>query len=540
MSFVQNLYVTKDSTTSELRLEDTTDGDYVALVANGTTTTYTLTLPAAQGGSNEVLRNNGSGVLTWEAAGGVDGPGSATDNAIARFDGITGTIIQDSGLGINDANDLIDANGNELINFTATASAVNEIGITNAISGDAPIFSAVSDVDTNINLEYITKGTGVHIFDSSGANATELRLYDTAGSDYVGFKPADSTTSYTLTTPAAVGAIGQVLQTTDGAGTLAWATNGEFDDETFKVSDDGDSTKVVEFELAGATTATTTTLALNQTANRVLTFPDATDVLVARDTTDDLTNKTLIAPIIDEINDANGNELIIFTTTASADNAIGITNAISGDAPILSAVGGTDANINLEYMTKGTGVHIFDSTGANATELRLYDIAGDDYIGIKAADAMTSYTMTMPASQGSTDSMLVNDGSGNLSWDVPKIPNDIATATALATSTSATYALLPGMILTPTAGTYFVTFSGSASKTNNNSSANYAIFINTTITAHSERDWKRGNNGGDIDSALHSQSIETVNGTDTIAVGYKSNAGSFIVAERSLILIRVA
>jgi hypothetical protein len=174
------------------------------------------------------------------------------------------------------------------------------------------------------------------------------------------------------------------------------------------------------------------------------------------------------------------------------------------------------------------------------TEVRMQDSDLSDYIAIKAAAVTTTYTMTMPATQGAADQVLTNDGSGNMSWTVPQIPNSIATATAAATTTSATYALLPGMILTPAAGTYMVTFSSSASKTTNSSSANYAIFINTTITTHSQRNWKRGNNGGDVDTALHTQSIETVNGTDTIAIGYRSNTGSFIVEERSLIVIRVA
>jgi hypothetical protein len=53
----------------DLRLSDTTGGQYVALQANGTTTTHTLTFPAAQGGASTVLTNNGSGALTWAAAG---------------------------------------------------------------------------------------------------------------------------------------------------------------------------------------------------------------------------------------------------------------------------------------------------------------------------------------------------------------------------------------------------------------------------------------------------------------------------------------
>ena len=52
----------------DLRLSDTTGGQYVALQANGTTTTHTLTLPAAQGSASTVLTNDGAGALTWAAA----------------------------------------------------------------------------------------------------------------------------------------------------------------------------------------------------------------------------------------------------------------------------------------------------------------------------------------------------------------------------------------------------------------------------------------------------------------------------------------
>lgn len=62
----------------DLRLSDTTGGQYVALQAAGTTTSHTLTLPATQGGSSTVLTNDGAGALTWAAA----GPTQATQSAI--------------------------------------------------------------------------------------------------------------------------------------------------------------------------------------------------------------------------------------------------------------------------------------------------------------------------------------------------------------------------------------------------------------------------------------------------------------------------
>lgn len=54
-----------------------------------------------------------------------------------------------------------------------------------------------------------------------------------------------------------------------------------------------DSSKVLDIDLVNATTSTTTDFNITSSASRVITFPDATDTLVGRDTTDTLTNKTI-------------------------------------------------------------------------------------------------------------------------------------------------------------------------------------------------------------------------------------------------------
>jgi hypothetical protein len=59
----------------------------------------------------------------------------------------------------------------------------------------------------------------------------------------------------------------------------------------------------------------------------------------------------LASPVIA---DSNNNELISFTTTASAVNQINVANAATGGAVDLSAVG-TDTNISLTLTPKGTG-----------------------------------------------------------------------------------------------------------------------------------------------------------------------------------------
>jgi hypothetical protein len=68
---------------------------------------------------------------------------------------------------------------------------------------------------------------------------------------------------------------------------------------------------------------------------------------------------TLIAPIIDEINDNNGNEEIIFTTTTSAVNELTIANAATGNAPEIAATG-DDTDIDLKLTPKGAGNLVLD------------------------------------------------------------------------------------------------------------------------------------------------------------------------------------
>jgi len=93
---------------------------------------------------------------------------------------------------------------------------------------------------------------------------------------------------------------------------------------------------------------------------------------------------TLTAPIIDEINDNNGNEEIIFTTTTSAVNELTIANAATGNAPEIAATG-DDTDIDLKLTPKGAGKLNLD--------------------GIK-----------FPNADGSAGQALITDGSGVLSF----------------------------------------------------------------------------------------------------------------------------
>jgi hypothetical protein len=100
-----------------------------------------------------------------------------------------------------------------------------------------------------------------------------------------------------------------------------------------------------------------------------------------------LTNKTLTAPKIANggfVADANGNEQIKFTTTASAVNELTVVNSATGNAPEISSTGG-DTNIDLKITPKGSGKIVLDG-------------------------------ISFPNTDGTANQALVTDGSGTLSF----------------------------------------------------------------------------------------------------------------------------
>lgn len=95
-----------------------------------------------------------------------------------------------------------DTNGNQLINVTATASAVNEITLANAATGNAPTITASGD-DTNISLSLNAKGSGT-------VNVGSIPVVTTSG--------AQTLTDKTLTTPK----IGTSILDTNGNELIAF------------------------------------------------------------------------------------------------------------------------------------------------------------------------------------------------------------------------------------------------------------------------------------------------------------------------------
>ena len=67
---------------------------------------------------------------------------------------------------------ILDTNGAELFQLTATSSATNEFTIANAANGSAPSIAATGSSDSNIDIALKPKGTGETVVGTGAANAT--------------------------------------------------------------------------------------------------------------------------------------------------------------------------------------------------------------------------------------------------------------------------------------------------------------------------------------------------------------------------------
>jgi hypothetical protein len=137
-----------------------------------------------------------------------------------------------------------------------------------------------------------------------------------------------------------------------------------------------------------------------------------------------LTNKTLTSPIVNEILDANGNEVLGLLSTASATDYLAIKNGIGVGVPLHISSEGSSTNIGLHIQPKGTGLVTisdgtdfnkgirFRSSGSAANAITLLDAVSTAGHVVTLPDATTTLvgrnttdTLTNKSISGSTNTL---------------------------------------------------------------------------------------------------------------------------------------
>ena len=102
---------------------------------------------------------------------------------------------------IDDAHFISDENGNEQIIFQTTASAVNQLDVTNAATGNPPKISATGD-DSNIDFDLEAKGTGhVTIRGNTNPGAVQFNCEANTHGQIVKAQPHSAAVTNVLTLP---------------------------------------------------------------------------------------------------------------------------------------------------------------------------------------------------------------------------------------------------------------------------------------------------------------------------------------------------
>jgi type 1 fimbria pilin len=139
-----------DSATGLIRFEGTT--------ANAHETTLQVVEPT---GDNQIVLPNASGNVVLDSS-----TNTLTNKTLTSPTVNTPTINAPKISGLSGSGVLQDSSGNEVLELTKTASAVNHVNLTNNATNNNPKITAKGG-DTNVGLELEAKGTGKIILNNS-------------------------------------------------------------------------------------------------------------------------------------------------------------------------------------------------------------------------------------------------------------------------------------------------------------------------------------------------------------------------------------
>jgi hypothetical protein len=381
-------------------------------------------IPIARSGANYKITAGSIASL----GGDVDGPASATDNAVARFDGTTGKLIQNSAITIEDDGSMvIPANStNAGLRITQTGTG-NALVVEDSANPDSTPFVIDASGNTYIGRTSAALGAKLEVQnDSASAHVLQLCVSDThspttiferirAGTTAVqsgdtlgqlSFRAFDGTGVPTGAVISA--AVDGTPGTNDMPGRLVFSTTADgASSPTERVRINASGLTTVGYSAATGAALSTTVAAKLYSANTTYT-----DGITAASGT--VTHGTIVS--FDNPAIAASNASVTYTNAStlyidgapSAGSNVTITNPYALYVAAGTVYFGGSAN----FTWDGTNAQI-GATGA----LRFADTDSSNYVAFKAAGTVASnVTWTLPSADGTNGQALVTNGTGTLSW----------------------------------------------------------------------------------------------------------------------------
>lgn len=275
---------------------------------------------------------------------------------------------------IDDAHFIGDENGNEQIIFQTTASAVNQLDVTNAATGNPPKISATGD-DSNIDFDLEAKGTGhVTIRGNTNPGAVQFNCEANTHGQIVKAQPHSAAVTNVLTLPP--GSDQELV----GASATQTLTN-----KTIGVAQLSGQVAISKGG-TGSSSASAARTALGLAIGSDVQAFDAD--LVAKDANNTFTAAQRGSTLTDTSNtgsvtlDFDASQNFVLTLTGNVTLANPSTEAVGQSGFIVAiqdGTGGRTLSLGTDYETAG-GAGITLSSAASATDIIPYVVAASNRI----------------------------------------------------------------------------------------------------------------------------------------------------------------
>ena len=372
----------------------------VTLNADGTVSFPTYTFPEADGGVNQILQTDGSGVLSWVTPNAANALVNGSYNLTLNADGSLTTDV--SPVNLYSTAGITNQKSSLLLSGNTAAITAHKTGVgtdptasvtANGVTGVVDINTSNPLTSTNYNWIFNADGTtSFPAYTFPAADGTSNQVLKTNGSGILSwYTPVDTNTTYTYTAGSTSGGANLTLTGSDASVNTVKVASG-----TGITVAQNSSTQITVTNSGVTSLAAGTYLSVNASTGAVTVSTNATSAntastIVARDASGNFSAGTITA------NTSNGNYVLgqeYFTRNSSW-------------TPPANALTTLDGN---------NGIAIGSSSGTNgySPQLQLVYASGDTTAGTNAAPAVQ--TRASAGTTASPSAIATNQVAGT--WNI--------------------------------------------------------------------------------------------------------------------------